>query len=178
MLIYESIPPSSSIPLMVIYLTGVMSFTTVSIIIQIILSRIHWASFYSPVMSERFYIFMTRRLAPVLGMAATVKRYEGIRLNAYKRSLGRISIEKHELERRQFDRLSGSRKKKISNYLLCVAHIKDVKKERDNINVVNEWRLVAFILDRFFFCSMLMFATCSTIYMFVIYPLLKPYLQE
>jgi hypothetical protein len=176
MLIYESIPPSSTVPLIVIYLTGVMSLTTISIIFTVILSRIHWASFYSPMMSRKFYLFMTRKIASVLGMTSIVERYETIKIDAYQHSLNRLSIDKHELENRRSNSITYKQNagRRISKFFLSISKIKDVKKEKENINVINEWKLIAFILDRFFFYVMFMISFCSTFYLFVIYPLFKP----
>lgn len=77
LLIAENIPATSeTVPLIVIYLTTTMSLTSISIILTVLLSRLHNASNYAPVMSRTFYNFMTRKAAFMVGMSDTVKRYE------------------------------------------------------------------------------------------------------
>ena len=77
LLIAENIPATSeTVPLIVIYLTTTMSLTSISIILTVLLSRLHNASNYVPVMSRSFYHFMTRKAAFMVGMSDTVKRYE------------------------------------------------------------------------------------------------------
>lgn len=77
LLIAENIPATSeTVPLITIYLTAVMSLTSISIVLTVLMSQIHHATPYSPDMSRSFYNLMTRRVATYIGMSNTVMRYE------------------------------------------------------------------------------------------------------
>lgn len=77
LLIAENIPATSeTVPLIVIYLTTVMSLTSISIILTVLISRLHHANNESLEISRRTYGFMTKKVAIIVGMSNTVKRYE------------------------------------------------------------------------------------------------------
>ncbi len=77
LLIAENIPATSeTVPLIVIYLTCVMSLTSISIIITVLVSRIHHPHSYYPAISRGMYRFFTKYIANYVGMSATVKQYE------------------------------------------------------------------------------------------------------
>lgn len=77
LLIAENIPATSeTVPLIVIYLTFVMSLTSISIILTVFVSRLHNACSYYPPMSRKCYRFMTRKIAICVGMRPIVKQYE------------------------------------------------------------------------------------------------------
>jgi hypothetical protein len=77
LLIAENIPATSeTVPLIVIYLTCVMSLTSISIILTVFVSRFHHPRSYTPAISRRMYRFMTNYIASYVGMSETVKQYE------------------------------------------------------------------------------------------------------
>lgn len=77
LLIAENIPATSeTVPLIVIYLTFVMSLTSISIILTVFVSRLHNACSYYPPMTRKFYRFMTKYIAVYVGMGSIVKQYE------------------------------------------------------------------------------------------------------
>jgi nicotinic acetylcholine receptor len=94
LLIAENIPATSeTVPLITIYLTAVMSLTSVSIVLTVLLSQIHHATAYSPEMSRSFYKVMTRKVAKYIGMTHTVSRFEKniLKLNPVKRKSSFLS---------------------------------------------------------------------------------------
>ena len=77
LLIAENIPATSeTVPLIVIYLTFVMSLTSISIILTVFVSRLHNACSYYPPMSRGLYKFMTKKIAIYVGMGSIVRQYE------------------------------------------------------------------------------------------------------
>lgn len=94
LLIAENIPATSEkVPLITIYLTVVMSLTSVSIVLTVLMSQIHHATPYSPAMSRGFYNFMTKRVAKHIGMSNTVMRFEK---NILKLSNGNEKVDAEE----------------------------------------------------------------------------------
>jgi nicotinic acetylcholine receptor len=77
LLIAENIPTTSeNVPLIGVYLTIVMSLTSLSIILTVFVLQLHHANQFAPRLSRRTYFLLTRRLACILGMKALVARFE------------------------------------------------------------------------------------------------------
>jgi len=77
LLIAENIPATSEmVPLIGIYLTTTMSLTSISIILTVLVLQYHNTNKFTPIMSRRFYFFMTRRIGFLIGMKKTIERYE------------------------------------------------------------------------------------------------------
>jgi hypothetical protein len=63
-----------------------MSLTSLSIILTVIVLQFHYIGSYAPEISENFYNFFTRRIAPWIGMLNKVKIYESKQLLNSKKS--------------------------------------------------------------------------------------------
>jgi nicotinic acetylcholine receptor len=83
LLIAENIPATSEmIPIICIYLTVTMSLTSLSIILTVLVLNLHHHGHHAPpIVPEKFYAYMTRQIAPTIGMMNIVKRFE---LNRFK----------------------------------------------------------------------------------------------
>ncbi len=81
LLIAENIPATSeTVPLIGIYLTAVMSLTSVSILFTVFVLQLHHSGQFAPEMPQGFYRFTTVHLASWVFMRETVKRFEATRL--------------------------------------------------------------------------------------------------
>ena len=67
------------VPLIGIYLTVVMSLTSMSIILTVVVLQLHHAGQFAPIIPHNFYDFMTKKVAKFIGMSKTVSRYEANR---------------------------------------------------------------------------------------------------
>ncbi len=77
LLIAESIPATSEmVPLIGIYLTITMSLSSLNIIITVFILQSHHANDFSSEVPPRFYHFMTRRIAKLIGYAGKVIEFE------------------------------------------------------------------------------------------------------
>ena len=77
LLIAENIPSTSeTIPLIGIYLTFTMSMTSMSTILTVFVLNLHHAGQFAPQVPHKLYIFMTKKMAKLICMSKTVKRYE------------------------------------------------------------------------------------------------------
>ena len=77
LLIAESIPATSEmVPLIGIYLTITMSLSSLNIIITVFILQSHHANDFSSEVPPRFYHFMTRRIAKLIGYAEKVREFE------------------------------------------------------------------------------------------------------
>lgn len=99
LLIAENIPATSEmVPLIGVYLTIIMSLTSLSIILTVVVLNLHHTGPASPAMPEKFYFFMTRKVAKWVFMKETVKIFESNRSKsiqgnlAYKYSLPKLNL--------------------------------------------------------------------------------------
>lgn len=77
LLIAENIPATSeTVPLIGVYLTVTMSLTSMSIVLTVFVLQLHHATQFAPEVPRGVYLFMTTRLAPLVGMRNMVERFE------------------------------------------------------------------------------------------------------
>ena len=75
------------IPIICIYLTVTMSLTSMSIILTVLVLSLHHHGHHAPpVVPLKLYMFMTSKVAHLVGMKTTVERYESIRNKGDKMS--------------------------------------------------------------------------------------------
>ncbi|RNA26264.1 neuronal acetylcholine receptor subunit alpha-10-like [Brachionus plicatilis] len=88
LLIAENIPATSEmVPLIGVYLTVIMSLTSLSIILTVVVLNLHHAGPVSPKIPENVYFFMTRKVAKWIFMKGTVQIFESNRTNSIQESL-------------------------------------------------------------------------------------------
>ena len=89
LLIAENIPATSEmIPIICIYLTVTMSLTSMSIVLTVLVLNLHHHGSHAPrVVPHDFYVFMTTKVAYVIGMLQTVERYEMNKIKVDKMTL-------------------------------------------------------------------------------------------
>ena len=95
LLIAENIPATSEmVPLIGIYLTITMTLTSMSIVLTILILKLHHATPYAPKISRPVYYWITRKLAACLGMSHAISRFERSQVEFSSRSkLNTISSE-------------------------------------------------------------------------------------
>lgn len=77
LLIAENIPATSeTVPLIGIYLTMIMTLTSLSIILTVFILHLHYATTFLPRVSPRLYKVFAQRIAPWVNMTKEVERYE------------------------------------------------------------------------------------------------------
>ena len=81
LLIAENIPATSeTVPLIGIYLTAVMSLTSLSIILTVVVLQFHHSGNFAPEMPKGLYKLVTIKLANLVCMSDTVKRFEASKI--------------------------------------------------------------------------------------------------
>lgn len=82
LLIAENIPATSeTVPLIGIYLTAVMSLTSLSIILTIVVLQFHHSGNFAPDMPKGLYRLVTINLASLVCMTDTVRRFEASKIS-------------------------------------------------------------------------------------------------
>lgn len=121
LLIAENIPATSEmVPLIGIYLTVVMSLTSMSIILTVLVLQLHHAGQFAPTLSRPVYEFMTRKLAVVVFMTSTVKRYEDTnREMKRKYELSRTSLDNSKAKSNQVLKNCDQKLNLLKDNLVC-----------------------------------------------------------
>lgn len=112
LLIAENIPATSEmVPLIGVYLTVIMSLTSLSIILTVVVLNLHHAGPISPKVPEKLYYFLTRKVAKWVFMKETVEIFETNRTTSIQDSLNfkRLS---------NFD-ICGNRISLVKNFSSC-----------------------------------------------------------
>ncbi len=87
LLIAENIPATSeTVPLIGIYLTAVMSLTSMSIILTVLVLQLHHSGQFAPAMPKKLYTFCTVTIANLFCMNEIVRRFEADRFATSSKS--------------------------------------------------------------------------------------------
>ncbi|CAF0749300.1 unnamed protein product [Brachionus calyciflorus] len=114
LLIAENIPATSEmVPLIGIYLTVIMSLTSMSIILTVIVLHLHHSGPFPPKMPNKFYNFMTKKVAYWVCMNGTVLLYERNRKKSNR------NLEKEDNENITSVNIKSNEKKKRVNRNVC-----------------------------------------------------------
>lgn len=189
LLIAENIPETSeTVPLIVVYLTVIMSLTSISIILTVFADKIHNPSLFLANISKEKYFFMTRRIGYLIGMKKLIKHQEKIfkeNVDFRKRLDHRIencvenfkvntvlslpTIKKRETSCCLCQKLNVENKKIVKNFKSLFQKYRDEPIEQSKF----EWRLIALIIDRALFWIFSFLTFVSSTLLIIILPLLK-----
>ena len=98
-LISENIPATSeTIPLIGIYLTFTMSLTSLSIFLSITVLHFYHSGQSAPELHHSMYFFMTRKIASIIGMTETVRKFETFKDKKTKNSYYKKNLFSQESE--------------------------------------------------------------------------------
>ena len=157
LLVAENIPATSEmVPLIGVYLTTTMALTSTSIILTVFVLHLHHAGPFAPNLSKSFYYFMTRRIAYLIGMSHTVKRYEAntntskVKKTKYTDS-DKIANERrkssikstlysceHDLDSLKYELKNYEEKDNWNSYCFCCCCFKSNNKRKKNYSAFNE----------------------------------------
>ncbi|XP_064608997.1 neuronal acetylcholine receptor subunit alpha-10-like [Liolophura sinensis] len=190
LLIAENMPATSEfVPLIGIYLTVTMAMTSLSIILTVFVLQLHHVSPHQKRVPKWLRVIMFEIIARLVCMRSNVKQLQGhdssarqddICLSTFMESRdekncnGSLRHHQGTVSRTRYFGKHGQRetKDKITNHLKILISKQDSEEEYQD--VVNQWRLVAQIMDRFLFWLFLIGSTISTIIILVFLPMGKP----
>lgn len=172
-----------------IYLTVTMAMTSLSIILTVFVLQLHHVSPHQKKVPKWLRVIMFEIIARLVRMRSNVKQLQGhdsstrqedICLSTFMESRdekncnGSLRPHQGTVSRTRYFDKHGQRetKDKITNHLKILISKQDSEEEYQD--VVNQWRLVAQIMDRFLFWLFLIGSTISTIIILVFLPMGKP----
>jgi nicotinic acetylcholine receptor len=203
LLIAENIPTTSeTVPLIGIYLTVVMVLTSLSIALAIFILELHHATKYAPRASRKFYNYLTKKLAPRIGLQDVIFRFEISQTNSAIRAKmcaeeldnsheeSTVSSARMRIASRRYQPLVFGGRESPLHYSYMNLHrteaaLRSPAEERlsqkkqlaendDNISqIISEWKLIALIIDRLLFRVFATLTVVSSVVLLVVIPVLK-----
>jgi nicotinic acetylcholine receptor len=187
LLIAENIPSTSEmVPLIGGYIASVMLLTSTSIVLTIFILELHHSNQYASEVPKRLFTFLTKRLAPRIGLRHVVAQFERAQSHAMVQSQmssdelddkydEKKAVTRHLLANNEDSRTTSATETNNS----CRANKRlESKRElalhQDNImRIKNDWKLVTQIVDRTLFWIFLVATFLSSFGLLVAVPLLK-----
>uniref|UniRef100_A0A1I8I1A9 CCHC-type domain-containing protein n=1 Tax=Macrostomum lignano TaxID=282301 RepID=A0A1I8I1A9_9PLAT len=189
LLIAENMPATSEfVPLIGIYLTVTMSTTSLSIVLTVFVLHLHHVGPNDRPVPRQLRSLLFNRLAPLLCMSS-VARYQrkaGRRRQRYEESRREVAAAADAAQTEASNGSGGGVEgksttmeadKRYRQYDRMQRHLRYLMRKQAEDEaaqlLINDWRMLAFIVDRMLFWLFLVAASASTLIILVIMPLFK-----
>ncbi len=176
--IAENIPQTSEhVPIVVIYLTFTMGISSLSIILTVWILNMHHTKELNSDVPIRFYNFITKTIAGLIGYTDRVNDFEISysvtelkfkEISNLRRQACNCSKNYYTINNKQ-DKLLGS----IKLLELNLTKLTENTVKLEHCRRLNRWKLVAYIVDRFFFWLALLIIIIFTSLLLLVVPFMR-----